>query len=200
MLTGFRRANAQQNEIAQLLLNVEKLNQFKQILKDMQEGYRIVSTGYNAIKDISQGNFSLHKTFLDGLLEVSPAVKNYKRIAEIINMQKVLVGEYKTAFMRFKSSGNFTTAELNYLFNVYDNLLDQSARDLEELVMIVTAGELRMSDDERLTAIDNLFVSLQDKLSFLRSFNNSTAILSLSRSKEHRSINTIQKLYGVGSP
>ena len=61
------RASAQSAEIQQLLLNVEKLTQFKQILSDMKKGYQILEGGYNTIKDISEGNFSLHKAFLDGL-------------------------------------------------------------------------------------------------------------------------------------
>lgn len=79
------KASAQTDEIAQLLLNVEKLAQFKQILSDMKKGYQILEGGYNTIKDISEGNFSLHKAFLDGLMQVSPTVRNYKRIADIIN-------------------------------------------------------------------------------------------------------------------
>ena len=86
---------AQTDEIAQLLLNVEKLAQFKQILSDMKKGYEILNGGYNTIKDLSQGNFSLHKTFLDALMEVSPTVKKYKRVADIINYQVILVKEYK---------------------------------------------------------------------------------------------------------
>ncbi|MFK4985512.1 hypothetical protein ACI4B7_27170, partial [Klebsiella pneumoniae] len=73
--------NAQSDEVQQLLLNIEKLAQFKKILKNMKNGYQIIFKGYTAVKDISQGNFNLHKTFLDGLMQVSPAVKKYKRIA-----------------------------------------------------------------------------------------------------------------------
>ena len=36
------RASAQADEIAQLLLNIEKLAQFKQILSDMKKGYEIL--------------------------------------------------------------------------------------------------------------------------------------------------------------
>src|ERR1700730_18790216 len=87
---GIARPNivkAQTQEAQQLLLNWEKLTQLKSVLKNMYEGYRIVSKGYNTIKDISQGNFTLHQVFLDGLLEVSPAVRKYKRVFDIINYQ-----------------------------------------------------------------------------------------------------------------
>lgn len=114
--------SAQSQEVQQLLLNVEKLAQFKQILSDMKKGYEVISTGYSTIKNLSQGNFNLHKTFLDGLMMVSPSVKKYTRIADIMNNQLMIVKEYKNAFNRFKQDGNFNPNEIVYLGNVYSNL------------------------------------------------------------------------------
>ena len=188
---------AQANEVEQLLLNVEKLAQFKQILSDMKKGYQIVSAGYNNIRDLSQGNFTLHQTFLDGLMQISPAVRKYKRVADIINYQIVLVKEYKQAYNRFKRDKNFTLKELNYIGRVYDNLFKQSLKNLDELTTVVTANKLRMSDDERLKAIDNIFSDMQDKVMFLRHFNSNTTILSLQRGKEKNDASSITKLYGV---
>ncbi|MCK9639209.1 MAG: TerB family tellurite resistance protein [Prolixibacteraceae bacterium] len=193
------KASAQADEIAQLLLNVEKLAQFKQILSDMKKGYEILSGGYNTIRDLSQGNFSLHKTFLDALMEVSPSVKNYKRVADIINYQVILVKEYKSAFNRFKRDRNFNQQELAYLGRVYDNLFEQSLNNLDNLVTIITANQLRMSDDERLGAIDRIFADMQDKLMFLRHFNNNTTVLALQRAKERNDANTMRLIYGINN-
>ena len=190
---------AQRDEIAQLLLNVEKLEQFKQILSDMEKGYEILSGGYNTIRDLSQGNFSLHKTFLDALMEVSPTVKKYKRVADIINYQVILVKEYKLAFARFKLDNNFNPGELAYLGRVYGNLFKQSLNNLDDLVTIITANQLRMSDDERLGAIDKIFADMQDKLLFLRHFNNNTTVLAVQRAKEKNDANTMRLIYGINN-
>ncbi|MDD2305965.1 MAG: TerB family tellurite resistance protein [Prolixibacteraceae bacterium] len=193
------KALAQKDEIAQLLLNVEKLAQFKQILSDMKKGYKILNGGYNTIKDLSEGNFSLHKTFLDALMEVSPTVKNYKRVADIINYQVILVKEYKSSFNRFKRDNNFNQQELAYLGRVYENLFKQSLNNLDDLVTIITANKLRMSDDERLEAIDKIFTDMQDKLLFLRHFNNNTTVLAVQRAKERNDANTMRLVYGINN-
>ena len=193
------RASAQSAEIQQLLLNVEKLTQFKQILSDMKKGYQILEGGYNTIKDISEGNFSLHKAFLDGLMEVSPTVRNYKRVGDIVNYQVILVREYRNAYDRFQSDGNFNPQELAYLGRVYDNLFDESLRNLDELLVIITAGKARMSDDERLQAIDRIYADMQDKLMFLRHFNNNTTILAVQRAKERNDARTIRNSYGINN-
>lgn len=186
---------AQKQEIQQLILNIEKLAQFKQILKDMKKGYEILSGGYNTVKDLSEGNFSLHQTFLDALMQVSPTVKNYRRIGDIVKYQLVLVKEYKSAFSRFRDSRNFNGEEIAYLEKVYDNLFKQSLRNLDELTLVITANKMRMSDDERLAAIDKIYVDMQDKVLFLRNFNNNTAVLDLQRSKEHHDTRAMRSIY-----
>jgi hypothetical protein len=188
---------AQAEETEQLLLNVEKLSQLKQILSDMKKGYEIISTGYNTIKNISEGNFHLHKIFLDALLEVSPAVRNYRKVAGIINHQLLLVKEYKTAFHRFKKDENFSPEEVEYIGRVYSNLFTQSLKNLDALTLVLTADRLRMSDDERLIAIDVIFRDQQDKLLYLRHFNNQTTILALQRAGEQKDITTLQQTYGI---
>src|SRR5690606_12227343 len=191
------RASAQANEIQQLLLNVEKLSQLKKILSNMKKGYQILSTGYNTIEDLSKGNFNLHKTFLDGLLEVSPEVREYKKIAFIIHYQVILVDEYKSAYARFKQDGNFSAEELDYLASVYDKLFEQSLNNLNDLTTVITAGKLRMSDDERLQAIDSIYWDMQDKLLFLRHFNNNTTILAVQRARDNNDVRTIKEIYGL---
>ena len=187
--------HTQQQELEQLILDVEKLAQFKQILSDMKTGYDILTQGYNAVRDISQGNFNLHKAFLDGLLVVSPTVRNYVKVASIINNQITIVSEYKTAFSRLKSSGYFNPDEINYVAQVYSKLFDDSVNNLSDLTTILMAGSLRMSDAERLQSIDRLDRDMTDKLSFLRSFNNQAAVMTLQRAREQNSLLGIQKMY-----
>ncbi len=55
------KVSAQADELAELALDIEKLAQFKQILSDLKKGYEILFGGYNTIKNISKGNFELHK-------------------------------------------------------------------------------------------------------------------------------------------
>lgn len=195
MLFITNKAQSQAQEIQQLILNIEKLTQFKRILSDMKKGYELLSGGYNMVKDMSQGNFSLHKTFLDALMQVSPAVKNYKRVGEIINYQILLIKESKKGFNRFVKSNSFSAQEIGYFEKVYGNLINQSLRNLDELTMVVTADKLRMSDDERLQAIDAIYLEMQDKLLFLRNFNSSSDILALQRAKEANDVAASKGLY-----
>ncbi len=198
IVCGFAlQVKAQSAEAQQLILNWEKLAQFRKILKNMYDGYKILYKGYTAVKDISEGNFKLHKTFLDGLLQVSPAVKKYKRIADIINYQVRIAKEYKAAFNQFKEDKQFTAQEIDYVGKVYSNLFQESLKNIDELSMVITAGKLRMSDDERLQAIDKIYLSIEEQYSFLRDFNGNTAMLSLQRKSEQVQIDMSRRIYGI---
>lgn len=191
------KMQAQSQEIQQLILNIEKLSQFKKILSDMKKGYAILNGGYKTVKDLSEGNFSLHKTFLDALMQVSPIVKNYKRVGDIINYQLLLIKESKIAMNRFRKSENFTIHEINYFEDIYSNLAKQSLRNLDELTTIVTANKLRMSDDQRLEAIDKIYIDMQEKVLFLKDFNASSNVLALQRSKEKNDVNAVRNNYSI---
>ncbi|MBN8877638.1 MAG: TerB family tellurite resistance protein [Sphingobacteriales bacterium] len=197
LLGSIWRGRTQSFEVQQLLLNVEKLAQFKQILADLKKGYEIVAKGYTTIRDISEGNFSLHDAFLDALWQVSPAVRQYKRTADIIALQLRLVKEYKAAWQRTKSSSLFSPNELEHIEKVYSNLFQASLRNLEDLLLVITARQLRMSDDERLTAIDRIYASMQDKIVFLRQFNSSNTVLGVQRMKEQQDVNQVRKFYDL---
>jgi hypothetical protein len=80
---------------------------------------------------------------------------------------------------------------------VYKNLFNKSLEDLNELIIVIAAGKLRMSDDERIAAIDRIYNEVTDKLIFLRSFNNEGNVLAVQRGREMVDTKVSQKLNGL---
>jgi len=191
------KANAQAQELEELVLDIQKLATLKSILNEMYEGYKILTTGYNAVKDISEGNFSLHKLFLDGLLSVSPLVKQYSRVIDIIKTQQTIVKEYKSALAHFSTLHLFNSADMNYLQEVYNNVFNRSLQNLDELLMVITDNQIRANDAERLATIDRIYIDMEDKLEFLRHFNNNAGLLATQRQKALEENQTLQRLYGI---
>ena len=190
-------ARAQEQEAQQLLLNVEKLAQLKSILADLKKGYEVVFQGYTTIKRISEGNFKLHDLFLQSLLEASPVVRNYKRIADIVQGQLALVSEYKNAFRVFKESDLLQPEELDYLHSVYENLFRQSLKRLDELALVLVPGTLRMTDAERLAAIDAVWEKVEEQQTFLRHFNNETRVLLLQRATGKGEAASVKSIFSI---
>jgi hypothetical protein len=197
LLFGLSKVTAQSYELERLILDIQKLAQMKNILTDLYKGYEILNTGYNTIKSISQGNFNLHKAFLDGLLAVSPAVRNYQHAIDIIDYESRIVSEYKSALSRFQQDKHFNPDEITYMINVYNNLISGTLTNLSNLLNVLTANKLRMSDNERMHAIDGIYDDTKDKYLFLRQFDNSTTILAVQRAAEYNDAGTVKNLYGL---
>lgn len=183
--------------LEQLFLDIQKLSALKGILNDLYKSYQILDKGYSDIKSIAQGNFSLHKAFLDGLLAVSPTVRKFPRIIDIINSQSTIVSEYSSAYNKFKADGHFSVAELQFIGSLYNTLFNHGIKNLEELTIVITAGEARMTDAERLNSINKIYADVTKDLYDMRSFNNSTFILGIQRAKALNDLNTLKTIYGI---
>ena len=182
--------------IQQLALDYQKLSSMKQVLGQLYTDYHVLAKGYNAVKAASRGNFDLHKSFLDGLLLVSPAVRRYPRVVDIIRDQSLLLEGYHTAWNSFRRGGNFSPAELSYMLSVYNGLVSASLKTLSDLATVLSDGGMRMSDAERLAAIDHIYAASRSQLDFLNSFNDQSYRLAFQRSQQDNDRRTLKTLYG----
>jgi hypothetical protein len=190
-------ATAQVQEAMQLALNIQKLNQLRKILQNMYDGYQILMKGYNRVKGIAEGNFQLHDLFLDGLLQVSPTVRNYHKIGAIIANQKQLLQSAKQLVEQARGSDRFSLEELEYFGNVMDRLGRASWDNLDALLMVVTARQLRMTDAERLEAVDRIYATVQDQLQFLQAFTKEAQVVAQQRARLQESIRRVQQWHGI---
>jgi hypothetical protein len=194
---AFSRAQSIAQCLEQLSLDYQKLAGLKSILSQMYTGYEVISKGYGAVKGVAQGNFTLNQAFLDGLYIVSPTVRKYPKIAQIISNQEMLVGEYHSAWSSYGNTQHFSPDEVGYMINVYSNLVTQSLNNLSALTTVLTDSQLRMSDAERLGMIDRLYEESKNELGYLRSFNNRLYQTSMLRSQQTQDKNAVKSLYGL---
>jgi hypothetical protein len=197
MFPGQSNAQSIADDLEQLSLDYKKLAGLKSILKQMYTGYEVLTKGYKAVKEVSQGNFSLHEAFLDGLLIVSPTVRKYPRVADIINDQASLLSEYHYAWSSFRQDKHFNPDEISYMLTVYNNLVSTSLKNLDDLAMVITDTRLRMSDAERLAAIDRIYTGSHGQLAFLRNFNDRNYRVAVQRAADAGDQQTIKSLYGI---
>jgi hypothetical protein len=191
------RAQSIAQELTQLELDYQKLAGLKSILNQMYQGYELVNNGYNSVKSVSQGNFNLHQTFLNTLMVVSPTVRKYEKVIAIANNQVELVSEYKSAYNTFKQDTHFQPDEISYMIDVYNNLVSGSLNNLSALTLVMGDNQLRMSDAERIHAIDQIYSTSQEQLAFLRQFNNNTQTVAIQRAQQSNDRQTLKTLYGI---
>jgi hypothetical protein len=163
----------------------------------LEKGYEIARTGLNTIQNIKKGDFNLHRDFFGSLEIVNPKIKTYSRVADIIAYQVRIVKNISTTIKNLKESGQFNTDELDHSKTIFENLLDECLKNVDELYLVITSDELQMTDDERIKRIDQLYTDMQDKYSFCQSFSEERSVLAMQRLGEQLEIKYSKQLNGV---
>ena len=175
---------------------LEQIAANKVYIEYAQKGYKIVTDGLHSIRDIKNGDFHLHLGHIDSLKVVNPKIKNWAKVADIIAAQLRVLKSARNAINAVRESGQFTSDELDYCKNVFDYLLSECLRNIDELMMVITSGELEMTDDERVKRIERIYLDMQDKSAFTASFSNEMSLLAMQRLSEQTEINYSKKING----
>ncbi|MCA6440654.1 MAG: hypothetical protein IM581_12030, partial [Chitinophagaceae bacterium] len=121
----------------------------------------------------------------------------YAKVADIIAYQVKIIKQTKMTLQQIKETKQFTETEVDYCKQVFDNLLDECIKTVDELILVTTSGNLEMKDDERLKRIDSLYADVQDKYSFACSFSDDMGILAVQRLGEQMEINRSKLINGI---
>ena len=149
------------------------------------------------ISDWVEKQRAQYANYFDELWRIKAALAYYQRIKDIIEKQLQLVNEYKGAWALFKQDKNFTVDELDYMQEVYNGMMDESIKNLDQLSLVINAFVTQMSDAKRMEIINEVDHNLDENLSDLREFNNQNKMMSLQRASEKGDIETVKKLYGL---
>jgi len=142
---------------------------------------------------------NLYNSYYQELAQVKKIITDYDEIKQATQSQLELVREYKTAYGLFRQDKNFSPAEISNMASVYDGMLQESIRNLNEVVLAVTALSTQMSDGERLLTIHKATGEMQKNLNDMRQFNNNNLAITLQRAQENNDMRTVKTLYGISN-
>lgn len=163
----------------------------------LRKGYHIASEGLGTINNIKSIEFNLHNIFFRSLKTINPIIAKDGRIAAVVAMQVSIVQCYHKLVSGAPSYGRLSVSQMNYIYAVFSNLLDECTQDLSELIMLTSSGQYELSDAERIERIDRVYNSMLDKYVFTQSFATDVKIMGAAATKAHSDDNVLQKIYNL---
>lgn len=151
----------------------------------------------NEIKDWVEKQRKLYDDYFQELRKVKAALAYYNRVKDIIERQVQMVNEYKGAWALFRQDKNFTADELDYIYNIYSGMMDESLKSIDQLFLVVNAFTTQMTDAKRLEIINTVSDNLEQQYVDLKDFNNQNKMLSIQRASERGEIEYVRRLYGI---
>jgi hypothetical protein len=149
------------------------------------------------ISDWVEKQRTLYADYFDELWKVKNTVAYYHRIKELAQKQLQLVAEYKWAYGMFKNDKHFNVSEVVFMGKVYTGIIEASAKNLDNLFVVINSFSTQMSDAKRLEIINSVADNIEENYRDLQSFNRRNALLSLQRSNDFKDAIVIKKLYGL---
>jgi hypothetical protein len=139
----------------------------------------------------------LYKEYYDELKKVKAVISYYFRIKQIAEKEVLIIEQYQKSWGQFQNDKHFTAAELFYMQKVYNGILDETAKNVDLLTLVVKSFTTQMSDVKRLEIIDQAAKQVDKVYDELSSFNHENQLLSLSRAKNEFDAKVVKELYGL---
>jgi hypothetical protein len=168
----------------------------------LQNAQKVLENKLNDLKlkeiaEWTEKHRKLYKEYYDELWKVKNTIASYKRIKDILERQARLVQEYKRVWGIVRNDDHFTKDELEYMYKVYSGIMNESVRNLDQVLLVINSFKTQMSDANRLEIIDHCGEMIEQNYYDLKEFNTQNIQLSISRAKDAHEIESVKRLYGV---
>lgn len=160
----------------------------------LKDGYAIASKGIHSIESFTNGEFGLHEAFFNSLKVVSPLIANHEKVDDILTWQDEIKKGFSAFFKR-----TLPVQRKEYVEQVKDKLLSECDLDMEELLQLISSGELELSDDERLKRLTKIHDRMKDKYEFTQVFINQVNVLEKQMEMEKRNLQRIKEHYQISN-
>ncbi|MBS1915564.1 MAG: conjugal transfer protein TraI [Bacteroidetes bacterium] len=180
-------------------LEVENLQNQTVVLQNAQKALEnaMSQLQLDGITDWVEKIKDLYSEYYTELSQVKEIIADYDKVKKVIALQSRIVSEYKSAYDLFKQDKNFSASEISYMYNVYCGILNESLKNLDQVLQVTSSLVLQMTDESRMKLIDEAAAKMQTNYNDLKQFNNQSIQLSVQRAAELNDLSTVKKLYGL---
>ncbi len=179
-----------------------KVQQEQLSTMELQEDQKLLENNLSAtsMADISYWvgqEEDLYATYYQDLYQVKQVLSTYSRIKTLMQTEGQLLQTYQQSVALFSKDPHFSASELQQIDAGYQVLLEQSARNLDQLYLLINPFQTQMSDGRRLMLIDQTESQAETNLQHLRAYTWAEVQESLSRARNVNDAASIRQLYGL---
>lgn len=150
---------------------LQQIAAIKVYLGYVKQGNDIVHKGASLIGDIRKGQMDLHADYYSSLRAVNPALLRDGKVKAISDIAAFITQSGTSTLKLARTSEIFRPDELSQLQALVGQISNQTAKDLNELTMVISSEKLQMTDDERLAEINRLYLHAQGNYTMQKNLN-----------------------------
>jgi hypothetical protein len=168
----------------------------------LQDAQKTLENTMSKLKldDISkwaQKQKDLYKNYFDELQKVKTIISLYQRVKDITAKEEQLVRNYNSAWAAVQSDHHFTADEIQYMGSVYNGIITETLKNIEQMTMVVSSFKTQMTDAKRLEIISAVDKKVDGNCADMAMFTGQNAMLSLQRAHAADEAAAVKKMYGI---
>jgi hypothetical protein len=168
----------------------------------LQNAQKVLENKLNELKlteiaEWTEKHRKLYQDYYEELWKVKNTIAMYQRVRQVMDKQVRIVDEYRKCWNIVQNDEHFTKDELEYMSKVYSGIMDESVKNLDQILIVVNSFKTQMSDGKRLEIIEQAASEIDQNYFDLKQFNTQNMLLSLNRAKDANEIDVVKKLYGL---
>jgi hypothetical protein len=149
------------------------------------------------IAEWTEKHRKLYQDYYEELWKVKNTIAMYQRVRQVMDKQVRIVDEYRKCWNIVQNDEHFTKDEIQYMSKVYSGIMDESVKNLDQILVVINSFKTQMSDGKRLEIIEAAANEIDQNYFDLKQFNTQNMLLSLNRAKDASEIDVVKKLYGL---
>jgi hypothetical protein len=168
----------------------------------LQNAQKVLENKLNELKlteiaEWTEKHRKLYQDYYEELWKVKNTIAMYQRVRQVMDKQVRIVDEYRRCWNIVQNDEHFSREEIEYMAKVYSGIMDESVKNLDQILLVVNSFKTQMSDGKRLEIIEAAANEIDQNYFDLKQFNNQNMLLSLNRAKDASEIDIVKKLYGL---
>lgn len=176
---------------------IEQIALLGTYIRQAKQGYNIIDNGLKTVKNIKNGEFDLHDLYYKSLKNVNPNIKGFSKIKQAIETGSGIAGLGSKTINLVNGSEWLGPGEKKYLREALTKLLNDTDKDMQALLDLITSGKIELTDDERIKRINEVYEELLNKSSFVQKFSSTIKMLIANRSSDIRNSKQVQQFYNL---
>ena len=168
----------------------------------LQNAQKVLENKLNELKlteiaEWTEKHRKLYEDYYEELWKVKNTIAMYQRVRQVMDKQVRIVDEYKRCWNIVQNDEHFTDDEREYMAKIYSGIMDESVKNLDQILIVINSFKTQMSDGKRLEIIEQAASEIDQNYFDLKQFNTQNMLLSLNRAKDESDIDVVKKLYGL---
>lgn len=149
------------------------------------------------IADWTEKQKKLYGQYYEELWKIKSAIAYHKRIKDLGQRQLDILDEYQWAWNLFRQDKHFSGEELDNMQKVYAGILDESVKNVDQILLVISSFKTQMSDAKRLELINVAADRIDINYNDLKQFNIQNSKLSIQRANSLEETAKLSELYGI---